>query len=346
MYKIGIIGNFWGDKEATNGQTIKTKIIEKELEKNYKKENIINIDTYESKKHLFRTLKKTIEMIKTSENIIMLPAHNALKFFAPLLSILNKVYKKKLHYIVIGGWLPELLEKNKFLENSLKQFNYIYVETKSMERKMHDMGFTNVEIMPNFKRIDRVSSNELKYNNKRPLKLCIFSRILYEKGIEDAINAIIEINQSYKETYFILDIYGKIDVNYENSFTKLMKDVPSYIKYCDVIPFYKSVEVIQNYYALLFPTRFYTEGIPGTIIDAYASGVPVISSRWENYSDMIVEGKTGVTYEFNNVNCLKKILIQIIEGDIELNKCKENCLEKALIFTPEKAMRVLINNLN
>ena len=34
----------------------------------------------------------------------------------------------------------------------------------------------------------------------------------------------------------------------------------------------KTVKTLENYYLLLFPTKFRTEGIPGTIIDALSAG--------------------------------------------------------------------------
>lgn len=53
----------------------------------------------------------------------------------------------------------------------------------------------------------------------------------------------------------------------------MKKKFPPYIKYCGTVSFDKTTEVLKEYFALVFPTRFYTEGIPGTIIDAFASGL-------------------------------------------------------------------------
>ena len=91
----------------------------------------------------------------------------------------------------------------------------------------------------------------------------------------------------------------------------------------------KSVETLQDYYALLFPTKFYTEGLPGTIIDAYASGIPVISSRWENFSDIIDEGVTGVGYEFGSYDALKEKLEKVAETPNTLLSMRESCIKKA-----------------
>ncbi len=57
---------------------------------------------------------------------------------------------------------------------------------------------------------------------------------------------------------------------------------------------------------MLFPTKFKTEGIPGTIIDAYASGLTVVSSIWDNYNEIIDDGITGIGYEIDNYNDFKK----------------------------------------
>ena len=54
-------------------------------------------------------------------------------------------------------------------------------------------------------------------------------------------------------------------------------------RYCGIKDPKDSVKTLKNYFALVFPTRFYTEGIPGTIIDAYYAGVPVIASKWESF---------------------------------------------------------------
>lgn len=82
----------------------------------------------------------------------------------------------------------------------------------------------------------------------------------------------------------------------------------------------------------MFPTHFYTEGIPGTIIDAYAAGVPVISAKWESFDDVIEDYVTGIGYEFNNINDLKRKLFDIIRSTGQINSLKLNCIKKVSSF--------------
>ena len=63
-------------------------------------------------------------------------------------------------------------------------------------------------------------------------------------------------------------------------FNELKSTFPSYIKYGGLVPFDKSVEVLKNYFALLFPTYYEGEGFAGTLLDAMAAGVPVVASDW------------------------------------------------------------------
>jgi hypothetical protein len=43
-------------------------------------------------------------------------------------------------------------------------------------------------------------------------------------------------------------------------------------KYCGIIDSHKSVDALKSYLALLFPTHWKHEGIPGTVIDALSVG--------------------------------------------------------------------------
>jgi glycosyltransferase involved in cell wall biosynthesis len=201
---------------------------------------------------------------------------------------------------VIGGWLPEFLQKRKFLANILKKFDGIYVETNTMRTALEAQGFTNVFVMPNCKNLQILSEDELVYSDGAPLKLCTFSRVVREKGIEDAINAVRAVNETIGKTVYTLDIYGQVDATQTEWFDELQKSFPEYVSYKGCVDANKSVEVLKYYFALLFPTHYYTEGIPGTIIDAYAAGVPVISARWESFADIIDEKLTGIGYDFGN----------------------------------------------
>ena len=115
-----------------------------------------------------------------------------------------------------------------------------------------------------------------------------------------------------------------------------MKTLPENINYRGVIDFEKSTEILKEYDILLFPTKFKTEGIPGTIIDAYASGLAIVASKWDNYSEIIDDGITGIGFEINNYNDFKEKLIDLLNDENKIMLLKNNALKKFSNFSTEE----------
>lgn len=341
MKTVAVIGHFGFGKNLLNGQTVKTKIIAEELEKVLGEEQVLKQDTHGGKKKLLLLPFVFLKTLAKCKNVVILPAHNGLRIIAPILFYLNKLFGRRLHYVVIGGWLSVFLEKRKSLEKILKGFHCIYVETTAMKKSLEEKGFSNIEIMPNCKNLPILKEEELIFAKTEPFKLCTFSRVMKEKGIEDAVEAVKRVNEEKGRTAFTLDIYGQVDAGQTEWFEELQKNFPEYIRYGGLVPFDQSVEVLKDYFALLFPTRFYTEGIPGTIIDAYAAGIPVISSKWENFGDMIEEKVTGLGYDFLKTEELYTILLAVAENPDSINQMKSACIQKAEAFLPENALQNL-----
>lgn len=345
LKRLSIIGHFGFGENHLCGQTVKTKLITKELVSRFGDDQVLQIDTRGGKKVLLKLFIQSVSALRKTKNVVMLPAQNGIKFFTPILTIFNRIFKRKLFYIVIGGWLPQYLQNKKGLTEKLKKFDVIFVETNSMKISLENMGFKNIKVMPNCKELRILKEEELVYPKGEPYKLCTFSRVMKEKGIEEAVNAVKAVNEKLGRTVYTLDIYGQVDDKQTEWFEHLQKAFSKYIKYGGVVPFDQSVEVLKNYFALLFPTRFYTEGMPGTIIDAYSAGLPVIGAKWENYADVCVEGKTALGYDFYNKDALLQILENVLMEKEHLLEMKKECLREAQKYLMEYVMEILVSYL-
>lgn len=345
MNKLCVIGNFGSGKGNYDGQTVKTHNTYQALCNILGTKNVTFINTNGGLKKIPVLIFKTILAAYQNRNIIMLPAQNGLKLFAPLLSVLSGICNCNMHYVVIGGWLPDVLSYNTILRKSLINFCGIYVETNTMKIELEKEKLKNVYIFPNFKHIKVLNESELVSIKKEPLKLCTFSRVMKEKGIEDAVNAVKAVNDAIGRNVYTLDIYGQIDNEQTEWFNELQKTFPDYVKYKGLVPFDKTTEVLKDYFLLLFPTKFYTEGIPGTIIDAYAAGVPVVCSKWQSFADL-VDDSVGYGYEFSSEEALKNLLRKIYFEDIDkILAMKKACILKSRQYMPEKVVKILINKL-
>lgn len=345
MYKVGVCGHFGGKRNLLEGQTVKTKTLTEEIIRYLGVNAVQIVDTYKWTKNPFYFFIKCVKLHKKCKDIVILPAQNGVKVLTSLFLFLNRSFNRKLFYVVIGGWLPELLEKNNKLKNRLYKFSCIYVETHSMVEALEKLGFQNVKYLPNFKRLDILDENKLVYPTEEPYKLCTFSRVMKEKGIEDAIEAVMNINNTLGREVYTLDIYGQIEGNYIRRFEELKNNFPQYISYKGIVNFNDSVEVLKEYFALLFPTYYEGEGFAGTILDAYSSGVPVIATDWKYNGEIIQNKLDGLIYEYEKPEMLKEILLEIYHDPTIITIMKKNCLKRAKEYMPEIIVNSFIKHL-
>ena len=341
--KIAIIGHFGGDENLLNGQTIKTKILYEELSQ---RENvrIRKVDTYYKDHNVFKLFWSFLVAIMTSKHFVLLVAENGMRMMFPILYFCSKFLKKKVYHAVIGASLANRVNANPKYKKYINSFCVNWCETKGLTEKLLDAGVTNAELLYNCKRLTPVSINETDISPDQPYKLCTFSRVMKEKGIEDAIYAVKAVNEKYGKTVYTLDVYGQVDADQIEWFENVKNTLPSYVKYCGEIPFDKSVEVLKDYFCLLFPTQYVTEGVPGTIIDAYAAGLPVIASKWENY-DNIIDENTGIGYGFGCMEEFIEVLDNVQKSPNRIIEMKKHCVEKYHHFSPDVVIKKVLKKM-
>lgn len=336
MCKIGIIGHFGADKNFSDGQTVKTRVLHEYLSKDCMFETNI-LDTYNITHNILKLVNDVRRILKNNDIIILIVSSRGYKVLLPIIMVLNILYKKDIFDFVIGGFRQNYLAKNRILCYFAKKCKKIYVESKRLVKEYQTLGFTNCEYLPNFKKLEIVSLNMEKID-KKPYKVCTFSRIRKEKGIEDAINAVIKANESLGEVVYTLTIYGIPDKDYVLRFEQLKSNFPHYIEYGGLVDYTKTTEILKNYFLLLFPSYHNGEGFPGTMIDAFASGLPMIVTDWNCNSEIIEEGRTGSIVAVRDVNSLADALIYYANNPEMIIKMRENCLQEATKYLPQNAL--------
>lgn len=340
MKKVAIIGHFAKGHKSIDGQTIKTLNLSQALSSTDKVE-VCEIDTYGWKKHPLRLIGRIRRAVRDNDAVIMLPAHNGVRVFSSLLLILNRRRKKKLYYDIVGAWLPSMIEKKPRVAKALRKFDGLWAETQTMKSALDKQGFENVTVVPNFKDIKPISESELNYVDAKPLRLVIFSRISEKKGVTDAVEVLKKINANGVQC--TLDIYGPVEDTYSETLDRLVSENSTFVTYGGVIDASRSVSVLKDYHALLFPTKYYTEGIPGTIIDAYCAGLPVICSRWESCPDICIEGVTSLGYEFANSDALLALLEKIVCDPSVLDRLRFEVLAEGSKYTAMEATKKILS---
>lgn len=336
-YQYGICGAFDFDEKGTGGQSVKTREFYSAMCDKIGNEHIAILESTDYKKHPFSFLLKLIKMMCECEHVVIFPANRGIKVFAPICAALRTPCHTSIHYNVIGGWLAQLVKDNLVLKKSLLKFDSILVETSIMKNDLEALGFHNVHKLVNFKCMEPVQSHNIK-QVAEPVRLCYFSRVTKLKGIADAISVVKSINHEAGIPRCIFDIFGPVADDYNEEFEELEKEFTDEIHYRGKVDPKDSVAIISDYDLQLFPTHYQTEGIPGSILDSFFAGVPVVTAKWNSFAELLVEGETGFGFALGNQDDFRKTLSALIADKERIMHMKYRCLQEAQRYIPENVV--------
>lgn len=338
--RIGIIGHFGGEKQFNDGQTVKTKTLYEGF-LHFGFEQVDKIDTYYLRKKPIRFIVSFLRSLFLDKKYVVLLSSNGRRILFPILALMSKC-GKEIYHDSIGGRLAKEAQRNACWRKWISLFQANWVESKKIAKELNIMGIKNACYIPNFKKLENLSEKALETTPSEPFVFVTFSRIMPEKGIEDAINAIAEVNRKVGREVAKIDIYGPIEKGYEQRFADCVKKAETICTYCGVVPADSSVSVLKKYFMLIFPTYWKYEGMPGTIIDAFSAGLPIIARRWPFCDEMITDKVNGYTYDFDCPELLTQRIVYAVEHPTEVVSMKRNCLTEAYQYSEECVMRQIL----
>lgn len=331
--KASVVGVYGVGEDFTTGQAVKCYEIINWLKDKYGEHQINVVNTYKWKTHPIKLFLSMVLAFKNSKNVIIMPAQHGLKVFAPLSYILKKIYHRPVHYIVIGGWLDDVIKENYYLKKCILSFDGIYVETKDMQKKLQKSNIESVFYMPNCRKLTEIQKSEL--HKEKILRVCTYSRVIKEKGILDAIEIVKVANQKLGKKKFHLDIYGKISNEFEPELKRTIETNREIVNYCGIRNSDQGAETLIDYFALLFPTYYEGEGFAGTILDAFVGKTPVIANDWKYNSEIIENGKNGFIYPYRNIEKAAQCLVFLYTNPDIYQKVQEECERSAHEFSTD-----------
>ena len=335
MKRVFVLGHFGGtESNSYDGQTVKTKSIYVALS-NQKGIELSKVDTYLVRISKFLFLKEFLKALFTTSNCIVLLSLNGMKLLFPILYLYTFFGGKVFHY-VIGGRLTDLCRQNSLLKLQIKRFKKNWVESKIQAQELRDLGVVSAEYLPNFKNIQVLDEDQVNYPTSSTF--CIFSRVVKEKGIADAIRAVTNARKDGYDCF--LDIYGPISKEFDQEFNSLLRKSEG-VFYKGIVAPEDSVDVLKKYFMLLYPSTWPGEGMPGTVIDALSSGLPIIAKRWRFCSEILQEGKTALIYEQQSE--LELLVKYAIEHKDLINKMRTSCLIKAREYDKNLVVSKIVN---
>ena len=360
MKKIFIIGAFGYTNNQLDGQTIKTRNVFDLIKA--KHDGIVSyIDTLDVRRKpwiLFPMLWKMV----TCNKLVLIPCTNNLNVLFPIAYYMSRFFGFDIIHICIGGWQVEYFIGSKLLKMSdnyksygqrltnknkprwtphplqmklNKRIKVIMPEMKTEIKELENLGFSNLDFFPNFRMVNSTWKNASP-NNSDVLKLIFMARIMKLKGYETVFTfAEFAKEQGMKVQ---IDFYGQINPDEESYFMSLVKSHSDNVNYCGYLVPDKITSTLMEYDMMMLPTRFYTESLPGTILDSYIAGIPIIATKWKYAEEFIEDGKTGFIVPFKDgQDEFNKKLKTIYEDRDKLTAMKENAAKEAIKYSEDTA---------
>ncbi len=352
--KIGFIGNL-GDEKTVGGQITKTReMIAYFLDCNgcldiakkirggccpndvYNQEWIDILDVGKSR-NVPEVFINLFGMFKSCDNIIVVLASPGYFRLLPLLWFLNKIYRRHIYEVVIGGIRYEYLDyKRCFMEKAIEQ---IYVETSYMVQKYSERGLDNVEYMPNFK---KMCMREIVQSPHSDLKVCTFSRIDENKGIDTAVQI---MNLLTDRNDITMDIIGPVNKKYEARFDVLLSQSNNNVKYKGSICRDEINECLSQYDVLLFPTKWKAEGFPGVFLDSFENGLVILATDMPAFRDVITNDYNGKLFKQDDVEAYAEYIRKLADDRELLNVMKLHSIDCRKKYETEEVLKTLANRI-
>lgn len=321
--KTIFIGPAGGGRIPNNGVSVKNSFILDRLHRCNIPIQHIDTENWKTDPRILLKLFFVIIGHRKSQYILSLNSISA----ARVIRLLHAIGIEDIVYWVIGGRLPQMIEEHILPLSIYKNLRKIFVEGNSMKTKMENMGISNVEVVPNFKQLPTLPTNNNLTEGRDTIRYVFLSRITKEKGCSLIFQAI-KLLKSQTTNPFSVSFYGPIEDGYKEEFMKLLQNEThaSYEGFLDLRK-PENYKILLQFDAFLFPTFWQGEGFPGVLIDAFAVGLPVLASDWGMNSEVIQSGITGFLYPSHDSKALADAMLRIQHAD--RNAMRISCREKA-----------------
>ncbi|MHA1821499.1 MAG: glycosyltransferase family 4 protein [Promethearchaeota archaeon] len=174
------------------------------------------------------------------------------------------------------------------------------------KRKKNNYFIHNcVDFVPN-------NPNERKEDSKRRIYLTFIGRLTKLKGFHDFIKIVETINIKIKNIPIL--VIGKGDELYS-----LLKEKQKSlnITYIPSVSHERIYEYYQQSRILIFPS--YVEGMPGVILEAMATGTPIVSTDVGAISSLITNGENGFLFKPGDIETAVEHTLKLLQ-DIQLQQ--------------------------
>ena len=253
------------------------------------------------------TLWKTLILGRHANVITFHANQNGRLFFGPLIYLITRCLRRPLVMRAFGGTFDQQYLRIPKIHQWLMRHTYFNAEVCLFETKRLVTFFNSIHV----RRSEWYSNStqDVGLTDNTPFKetckkLIFVGRVTPTKGIDEILATASLLDEGVS-----IDIFGPLDATY-STYNNLNKKGLGRIRYRGVIDKNDIAKTLWEYDALVLPTYWMGEGYPAVVLEAYAHGLPVITTRWQSIPE-IVDERSGILVEPHDISGLAQAVNHI-----------------------------------
>ncbi|MBO3839438.1 MAG: GT4 family glycosyltransferase PelF [Thermoproteota archaeon] len=273
---------------------------------------------------------KIVEICK-SEKPDVIHANN--RFFSTTIcgALLKKIMGKPLVTTLHLG--PMLLNRKffDFLINTyektvsrwiIQSSDKIIAVSNSVMKHAFSLGAASskIKVIPNGVDLDEFKPRR-EFKRIGVEKIIFVGRLFPNKGVQYLVKAAPIVLAKHPRVEFVIVGRGPMEAELRNMVKRL--NVEHAFKFLGIVP--SIPEVMSQCDIFVRPSL--TEGMPLTILEAMACGLPVIASKIPGSSEVVKDGETGILVETGNVEQLSSAIIKLLEDENYAERIRKRAYE-------------------
>ncbi|RIJ47606.1 glycosyltransferase family 1 protein [Maribellus luteus] len=231
-----------------------------------------------------------------------------------IMCVIAKFFNKKV-YLHWHGWNPDnefLLEppKLRFIQKTIFRANHITFLSSHFQSLFISKGYKNSSNVGNtFVDDNLLKDFKLSSNSKSTVNILFLSTISKNKGIYLALDVFSSLADDHNITFTIAGSGPEL----ENIKMQVPKNLQNKIFFLGHVSGAKKVEAFNEADIYIFPS--YYEGMPTSVLEAMAFGLPVVCSKVGAIPDFFENSKMGFIHDKNDIEAFKNSIKKLINDE-------------------------------
>lgn len=292
-----------------SGPSVKNKMLIEWLSANVSSIRLSVLNTYDFRHFKFAEIFSQLAGFLSVKHVFLSVSKNGRFLIIPFCWL----FGKKVFLFPAGGSFDDEIRNlplffRKMFLLTCKSIIRIYPESHSLASGLEQLNFRNIVYFPN----PRINENFLApvdFTNGS-FKIIFLSKLREGKGPLLLIRAVEDFLKKYPTIAVEVNFYGLVDEEFKDKFFNAVERA-SFAHYRGIAAPEDVQKVIGDHNLFILPSTF-PEGVPGAVIEAMFTGIPIVISSFRASSELIEDGVDGLIVPQGDVEALARAIEKVV----------------------------------